>query len=279
MSSTKLSFIDNVQSPRLYYRDSVKVRIDYLVKKCPKEVGWLGLVEEIEDTNCYVVTDIFVPEQEVHGTETDIKPKALIDLHEELLALNKDPNNLRYWGHSHVNMGVSPSGQDIDQVMDYKEGGMEFFFMGIYNKKGESNVEFFDFANNIRHAGIWDGRFIDPLTAKEMEFLDKLIKTNVQERVYAYNTYNNNYSKNYNRNNNYNRNLPINKNQRDFSFSDRDMGIVSATPPKAKRKGKKKEQASDKSQAVKVKQYNSENEVTGLKDMYWDENLGFYEAR
>ena len=60
--------------------------------------------------------------------------------------------NIRCWGHSHVNMSVSPSGQDVKQIGEFNNG--EFYIMLIFNKKGDIYSEIRDFKNGFRYKGI-----------------------------------------------------------------------------------------------------------------------------
>lgn len=280
-----ISFIDKIESPRLYYTDKVADEINYLVDKCKQEVGWLGLMEQIEDTNAYLVTEIFVPEQKVHGAETDILPEALLELHNGLEEAGKDPNQLRYWGHSHVNMSTGPSGQDIKQVMEYRDGGIEFFVMAIYNKKGENNVEFFDFDSGLRHQGIWNGRIRAGLDEEEKKSLDEVIQSNVKSFHSGYvNNYPNNYHGNHkNRNHPHNNHHTNQGNHKTIPLIEQTGGKKNNTEGKkggggnsqqTKTKGKNETLAGQKTE---VKVYGNSNQVEATKELMWNELDGFYE--
>lgn len=180
--STPIYPVDEASAPVVYYTPFVWNVIWYLVNQCSMEVGWLGLVDKIGDD--YIVTDIYVPEQTVSRTETDIESEAMSALALELLAEGKDPNKLRYWGHSHVNMQVSPSSQDEKQLEEYLEH-CDWFIRGIYNKRGDTKVDVYDRTNNVVHQVVKNGPHIPNLTEEEKEVLDKLIKNNVQEYVYV----------------------------------------------------------------------------------------------
>lgn len=168
-------------APRVFYTAEVYDQIKFLIAHCEKEVGWLGLVETTG--NDYLVTTIYVPEQEVHGAETDIDNDAMAALANEILDANEDPSKLFYWGHSHVNMGVSPSGQDEQQVDEYLVNCPRFI-RGIYNKKGDSKVDIF-----LREEGIvWqccENRIYSPgIGEEQMAAFKKLIATNVKESTF-----------------------------------------------------------------------------------------------
>lgn len=165
--------------PCVYYTIEAWNIISYLVEKCTQEVGWLGLVETLESGD-YLITDIYIPEQEVHGAETDISSDAMAALTMELLDADKDPGKLFYWGHSHVSMSVSPSGQDEDQIDEYMEH-CDVFIRGIYNKKGESKVDIFD-KNQFCVFQFVDEHIDYPdLTEEQKDHLDTIIHRNVKK--------------------------------------------------------------------------------------------------
>ena len=170
--------------PRVFYAPGVWERIQYLVSKCTKEVGWLGLVEKIN--NDYLITEIFVPEQTVTGAETDISSTAMAALAMQLLRENKDPSKLRYWGHSHVNMSVSPSTTDENQVAEYLET-CNYFIRGIYNKSNASKVDVYDRDRGVAYQCVAESNCY--LTQEVIAELDKMIADNVKEQTYAQNTY------------------------------------------------------------------------------------------
>ena len=168
-------------APRVFYLPEVYDVIKFLVAYCKKEVGWLGMVEQIG--NDYVVTEVFVPEQIVHGAETDIDAEAMAALVMELLDANKDSSKLYYWGHSHVDMGVTPSGQDETQIDEYLVDCPKFI-RGIYNKRGDTKVDVFHRDDGV----VWqcvENRIWSPGLSKEQyEQWKALVDENVTEYVY-----------------------------------------------------------------------------------------------
>ena len=54
-------------------------------------------------------------------------------------------NNMRVWGHSHVNMSTSPSGQDDKQMETFLENENNFFIRIIGNKKGDFKIDIYDY--------------------------------------------------------------------------------------------------------------------------------------
>jgi len=170
------------QAPVVLYTPVAWFKIQKAIMMCPDEVGWLGLVEENEEEREYLVTDIFVPSQVVSGTETDIAEDAM----SELACTLESPEKLRYWGHSHVNMGVGPSVQDEEQTAEYLEH-VDYFIRGIYNKKGASKVDVFDMKNEVQYQCVKNELYLNPLSEEEM----KTFEDGVKENVKKYRTYNN----------------------------------------------------------------------------------------
>jgi len=119
-----------------------------LVTEFSSEVGWHGTVSRSAD-NEFVVEDIFVYPQEVTSSTVNTDQFAYT---EWLYSLNDDVfNNLRMHGHSHCNMGVSPSGVDENHrqgILDQLEPDMFYVFM-IWNKSFSAHALIYDMARNI----------------------------------------------------------------------------------------------------------------------------------
>ena len=122
----------------------------YIVEECDKEVGWLGVVEKNE--NVFLIKDVFLFKQQTSATTCEITPEGIADMIDELI---QKPNgdyivsNLSLWGHSHVNMGTTPSIQDEKQLLSFKENGNDWFLGVICNKQGSLNFTYIDYAKGI----------------------------------------------------------------------------------------------------------------------------------
>jgi len=178
-SATISPIIDtDLQVPNVYYKPLVWDRLWYIIDKCQKEVGFLGLVEA--HARGYTITDLFVPEQNVRHTETDINAASIAALASALIDNNQDPNKLLFWGHSHVNMAVNPSAQDEDQINEFLEY-TPLFIRGIYNKKRERKIDVYDCNRGVVFQCVSDGLYTPGLTKRQQEQLDELLETNVSE--------------------------------------------------------------------------------------------------
>lgn len=170
--------------PVVVYSVKAWLTIQYLVAACPKEVGWMGTVKELPD-NKYLIEEIFVPKQTVNGAETDISPDDMAELVFQLMQRGIDHNRLYYWGHSHVNMGVSPSTQDETQAMSYVER-FPVFIRGIYNKRGDSKVDVYDTNSMLVYQCVNTEVEGFELSKADRDALDAVVKANVQERTYGH---------------------------------------------------------------------------------------------
>lgn len=120
-----------------------------LVHGCDSEVAWHGLVQRGEGENEYVIYDILVYPQEVTGaTVTTDQEK-----YQDWLMEHDDEtfNNIRMQGHSHVNMGVTPSSVDTalyDRILEQLDDSMFYIFM-IWNKKSDRTIKIYDLRENV----------------------------------------------------------------------------------------------------------------------------------
>lgn len=185
----------DLTEPKVFYAPGIYERIQYIVNKCTEEVGWLGLVEKID--NDYLITKLYIPEQLVHGAETDISTAAMSALVMEILNTEGDEaiSKLRYWGHSHVNMTVSPSSTDEKQVAEYLEN-CDYFIRGIYNKRDDSKVDVYDKNRGLAFQCVTASSCY--LNKSVTDELDALLLANVkraQAVTQAQNVYNTNFDK------------------------------------------------------------------------------------
>ena len=119
-----------------------------LVTDFADEVAWHGTVSRLSDRE-FIVEDVFVYPQEVTGssvqTDQNEYTKWLYELDDEVF------NKIRMHGHSHVNMGVSPSGIDDkhrQQILDQMEQDMFYVFM-IFNKSLSIYTLVYDMGSNV----------------------------------------------------------------------------------------------------------------------------------
>ena len=119
-----------------------------LVTEFTDEVGWHSTVSR-SIKNEFIIEDIFVYPQEVTGSTVNTDQEAYSQW---LYELDNDTfNKIRMQGHSHVKMGVSPSGVDDrhrQQILDQLEPDMFYIFM-IWNKSLSIHTLIYDMEQNI----------------------------------------------------------------------------------------------------------------------------------
>lgn len=135
----------------VYFTEIAWLKMQTLVREFDKEVAWHGVATRGDDPEKdeYIISDILVYPQEVTGaTVTTDQQKYqmwLMSQEDEVF------NNIRFQGHSHVNMGVTPSGVDTtlyDGILEQLEDDMFYIFM-IWNKRKEKTVKIYDMKKNV----------------------------------------------------------------------------------------------------------------------------------
>lgn len=165
-----------------YFPPKVKIEYPALLKmrcyvdECDKEIGWLGLVEKTE--NNYVIKDVEIMKQNVTDVSVDIKEEGLQEYAERIMARGEydNLNKIRCWGHSHVNMPVSPSSTDEKTFREYYKE-CDYFIRIIANKKGDLKLDIAEPLKHIMYTNIkWEVDIPEYIVKKEQEvqsFLEK----------------------------------------------------------------------------------------------------------
>jgi hypothetical protein len=190
--STELKLI-NGSYPTVLMTLHAKRKMDLIINSVSTEIGWLGFVERLDDSE-YLVTDVIIPKQEVNGGTCEITEEGLVEMANTILDGEngvEKMNQLRLWGHSHNHMGTSPSGQDNDQMKIFTKNIGDFFIRLIANKKGEYNFTIFEYDRNLltEEAPCETVTDEDEALAAEVK---ETVKTNVKELTYHTKGYNQN---------------------------------------------------------------------------------------
>lgn len=135
----------------VYFTELAWLKMQTLVREFDKEVAWHGIAKRCDDPEKdeYIISDILVYPQEVTGaTVTTDQQKYQMWLmgHEDDVF-----NNIRFQGHSHVNMQTSPSAVDTtlyNGILEQLTDDMFYIFM-IWNKRKEKTVKIYDMAKNV----------------------------------------------------------------------------------------------------------------------------------
>ena len=123
-----------------------------LVSHFGKEVAWHGFAyrDADEAKDIYYITDVVVYPQTVTGATVEMDEvtygKWLMENDE------RDPRfiDIHFQGHSHVNMGVTPSSTDIEhqETILSQISKTGFYIFIIINKSGAKNLKIYDMKKN-----------------------------------------------------------------------------------------------------------------------------------
>ena len=97
--------------PTVYITAEAFIKMRTLVDNTDTEIGWYGVVKKypgLQET--YVIEDIIVYPQRVTGATCEQDDNKMFEF--EMSLTDEQVNNKRFQGHSHVNMGITPSGDD-----------------------------------------------------------------------------------------------------------------------------------------------------------------------
>lgn len=143
--------------PKVYIDSHAFEKIRFIVDHEPMEIGFMGSVSHNPNSEIYVITDVFITKQERSATTTEQSAEGLNELTSSIIQDNtltnaqkkQRLNSLNFWGHSHVDMTVSPSGQDLSNALTFKT--KPYLIAAIFNKRGDIRVDFYDFEHGIAY--------------------------------------------------------------------------------------------------------------------------------
>lgn len=152
----KLKEVKDDRKATITFSAQAYMKIFALVHTYFTEVEWHGVVERTA-ADAFYIKDILIFPHKVTGA-TVISDQT--EYEKWLDTLDNDTfNALRFHGHSHVNMGVTPSGVD----MTYRHNILNnfgtpsatsdlFYIFLIFNKKGDISGEIYDLQNNALYS-------------------------------------------------------------------------------------------------------------------------------
>lgn len=107
------------------------------------EIGWLGTVVQTGNFE-FLIKEIYLVGQEVHGSTTKITEDGLAELVAEYPDINEE---LRFWGHVHPGNSTDPSPQDETQMDMFTYN--EWFIRGIFGRQGRAEFTLFDYKRGL----------------------------------------------------------------------------------------------------------------------------------
>ena len=181
----KIEFIGG-DLPTVYMTREVYSRIWHYVDIADEEVGWYGTVKVTQYGN-YLIDNVFMGEQEVSATQTEISTEGLAKIGQEILDTRSDGielvNRLFFWGHSHVRMGVFASGQDDKQMDEFRENECPWFVRGIFNKLGRIRFDIFLYQAGVKLTDVpW--AIYEHVDESIRADIEKEMKAKVKRKVY-----------------------------------------------------------------------------------------------
>lgn len=139
---------NNIPEPTVYITTQAYTKMRMLVDKTTTEIGWYGTVTKVPGlTGVYVIEDIIVYPQKVTGATCEQLDDKMFEF--EMSLTTDQVNHKRFHGHSHVNMGTTPSGVDEQFYHDILTQVTDFFIITVTNKRNEYTTRFYDMEHNI----------------------------------------------------------------------------------------------------------------------------------
>lgn len=162
------------------------LKMQYLVAVYSGECGWHMVCHRSEDEeDDYIVDDILVYPQVVTSTTVNTDTAEYAKWEDSLP--DEVYNNLRGHGHSHVNMGVTPSSTDLEHQSKRLDALDDdaFYIFTIWNKKGDRNWRIFDYKKNI----LFESADVEVLVEDDdyaiFDFMNDA-KDRIKEKAYSY---------------------------------------------------------------------------------------------
>lgn len=161
-----------------------------------KEFMFLGTIEKANDT--YLIKDIFlVPQTNCSAAYCETDDNKYPEWLNENFKNIEERKTIRLHGHSHVNMGTSPSGTDDQQIMHLCDSVNNYFIQLIVNHRLENTCNIWDkeqglIFNNVDQYIIINEELIEFNGKKNMKHISKNIQNgtyNVENNIVALQNY------------------------------------------------------------------------------------------
>ena len=185
----------------VYFTGEAWTKMVMLIKEFDKEVAWHGVARRVEDESKdeYIISDIMVYPQTVTGASVEMDTEK----YAVWLMDNADDerfDNIHMQGHSHVNMGTTPSSVDLNHQEEILNmlGDEDFYIFMIWNKSFTSTNKVYDLKKNI----LFEDRDITVKIIGGVEDLDAFVKAAkdmVKTKAYVTPSYNANGGYQYNK--------------------------------------------------------------------------------
>jgi hypothetical protein len=107
-------------------------------------------VKELDSGDFYIDM-VYLPKQRVSPVTTVLSPEGQSNIQLEFkrkfgfMKSIELGDALKFWGHSHVNFSVQPSGTDDQTMLTKGADGVDWFIRGIFNKQGRAKFDVYRF--------------------------------------------------------------------------------------------------------------------------------------
>lgn len=122
---------------KLIIPDLVYRKIMHWINKANFEVSGFGSLDYNESENEFTVRDVILLRQEVGPGSAEIDANAM---NKAMFDMREEPNALKWHWHSHVNMGVFWSADDMEIIRSLGQQG--WIFATVFNKREEKKSAF-----------------------------------------------------------------------------------------------------------------------------------------
>lgn len=145
------------------------------------EIGWLGSVRILAEYE-FLIEQIFLINQTVHGATTEMTEDGLADLFTDLARENPELcSSILFWGHVHPSNSTDASSQDNDQMKLFSHN--EWFLRGIFGRGGRAEFSLFDYKRGV----VWHDipwQIYTPVDAQRQEYWQAQVAEKVSREVF-----------------------------------------------------------------------------------------------
>lgn len=177
----KGSLFENVIVPTIYFTTKAWYKLRTMTQLCKDEIAGHGVVERY-DNNRFLITDILVYPQEIqsmHVESTDAYGPWLMSLPDDVFP------KIRFQFHSHVQMGVTPSGPDMNFYNTMLAAIKDYYIFMVFNKRDDVNLQVYDVEQGILFEDkdikwniiVESGKTGDQWYAENEHFISKPVRT------------------------------------------------------------------------------------------------------
>jgi hypothetical protein len=165
--------------PTIHITESAYRKLRLYADICKDEISALGCVSH--KNGDFLIHDIHLFEQAVTSGSTDMSPGDVSKFLYEYVRAGKNPEDLKFWWHSHATMGVFWSGIDEGTITRFNNGWM---ISMVSNKQGNHLVRL-DIFDPLRLVLELPLEVTYDVTAKDRDEIAKEISEKVSTKFFG----------------------------------------------------------------------------------------------